>query len=172
MCQNLWVAVFGWMSSCEGSKVQLRLEACSVAALCHRELPWSGRWLPGSQWLFCFHSCYSSKTFAVAAGQQYHLPWSSRGETGGGYPAASICDRWHSDACVAAREFHHYYPCYLQSLSRHHMFSVGANSELEITALVMAEYIRMVVNYPQPNFLTHTKRRASNKGNRCLEAPV
>lgn len=57
------------------------------------------------------------------------------------------------------------------------MFSVGANSELEITALVTAKYMRMVVNHPQPNFLTHTKRRGSNKlqggeGNRCLEAAV
>lgn len=106
LIQNLSVALFGWMSSCERSKLQLRLEACKVAVsctvpLCVRELPRSARWLPGSQWLFCFHSCYISKTFAVSAGQQHQLPWSSRGETGGGCDAASIRDRWLSDSCVA-----------------------------------------------------------------------
>lgn len=74
-----------------------RAVSCTVW-MCHRDTPWSARWLPLSQRLLCFHSCYSNKTIAVADGQQYPPLWSSRQEKGGGYFAANIQDRWQSDS--------------------------------------------------------------------------
>lgn len=74
-----------------------RAVSCTVR-MCHRDTPWSARWLPLSQQLLCFHSCYSNKTIAVAAGQQYPPLWSSRQEKGGGYVAANIQDRRQSDS--------------------------------------------------------------------------
>lgn len=102
-----------------------RAVSCTVW-MCHRDTPWSARWLPLSQRLLCFHSCYSNKTIAVADGQQYPPLWSSRQEKGGGYFAANIQDRWQSDSRLVSLTENHLYICnqyYLQSGSWKHIFS-------------------------------------------------
>lgn len=97
---------------------------------------------------------------------------------------ANIHDRWHSvKSPLHLQETPTIIPPIVYSrLSCNHMFSVWANSELEITALEKTECTRIGVNHPNLIFFTHlfqenTKRTGSNKlqggeGNRCLEAAV
>lgn len=125
-----------------------RAVSCTVW-MCHRDTPWSARWLPLSQRLLCFHSCYSNKTIAVADGQQYPPLWSSRQEKGGGYFAANIQDRWQSDSRLSLS--HWKSSLHLQSI----LFTVRqlkahflclAYSTLKLTALFLSEYMRTMIN--------------------------
>lgn len=138
------------MSSCGSREVNLRPEACNVAESCT---------VPQGAFVKCQVVVWISVTVSTAVTAEKALlklladnifPWSTSGETGGGYTVASIHDRWLSNSCAVQWKLPLHLPENFTTLlpmlftAGHHMFSVGASSELEL-----AKY-KVVVNHLDP----------------------